>query len=137
MNRLLHRLYTIFKVGGIAIYALVGAYVTLLSGCKSVMPTRTVPFAEEVGIHVPNFKGWTFVFLNEMRYKYESGKVKMYGEMMEITHQATFEVYDFGVEWGSMLLTGSGLTAVGLLPSAFRRVPKGYKKEDNQPDVAS
>ena len=121
MRRLIKRI-------GIGIYALLASYVTLVSGCKSAMPTRIVPFAEEVGIEVPNFKGWTFVFLNEMRYKYESEKVKMYGNMMEITHQVTFDVYDITMDWVNMALAGG---ALGGIPLALRKVPKGFVKDPN------
>ena len=121
MRRLIKRI-------GIGIYALLASYVTLVSGCKSAMPTRIVPFSEEVGIEVPNFKGWTFVFQNEMLYKYESEKVKMYGNMMEITHQVTFDVYDITMDWVNMALAGG---ALGGIPLALRKVPKGFVKDPN------
>lgn len=118
----------------IILYSLLAALVTTFAGCSSLMPTREPPLTEELGYKVFNWKGWTFVGLNEASYKLEVEKLKMWKVMIGFVNDPAIALHGQVVNWLGMIGVGG---AMGAIPIALNRLPKGaVKKEDHDREVA-
>ncbi len=116
------------KTLGIALYSAMAIFVTIISGCSSLTPTRKPPLTEALGYDVWEWKGWTLVGINEGAYNIEVKKLDTWRVMIDVVNAPALEAREQVINLWSMIATG-GLA--GGLPLALRKVPKGYaKKED-------
>lgn len=105
----------------------VGVILATLLACNAITPTVVPPMTEELGYHVPNFRGVTVVGLVSGAYKLEEKKFELWGFSVESTLKATLEARDGLLN----LLTVLGVGGTAALPLALKRPPQGYvKKED-------
>lgn len=117
----------IIKFIGVCLYTVFAVMTTLFVGCSHMMPTRVPPLTQEFGYTVPNVKGVTTVGINEAVYNVELAKLETWRLMLDIVNKPMIEAHAVAVDWLSVALAG---TAFGGIPLALKKVPKGYKKED-------
>lgn len=121
------------RKSGIVLYGLLTILVTTFAGCSSLMPTREPPLTEELGYKVYDWKGWTFVGLNQAAYKLEVEKLKTWQVMIGFVNAPAIELHSLIVNWVGVA-AGGAMTG---LPFALKRLPKGaVKKEDHEREVA-
>lgn len=117
----------------IVLYIFVAGTVTILSGCKSMTPTRKPPLVEKIGYEIPDFKGWTTVGINEAIYNIELEKIKLLAAMIETVNAPALAAREQAIDWFNIALSGGML---GGIPLALRRLPRGaVKKEDHEREV--
>lgn len=112
----------------VAVYLVLVGTITTLAGCRSVTPTRKPPLVEKIGYKIPNYKGWTFVGINESFYKMELQKMKLLAAMIETVNAPALAAREQAINWFNV---GMSAGMFGGIPLALKRLPKGAaKKED-------
>lgn len=117
----------LIKAIGLVFYTVFAIMTTLFVGCSHMMPTKVPPLTEEFGYSVPNIKGITTVGINEGVYNIEVAKLETWRLMLDIVNKPMIEAHGVAVDWLSVALAG---TAFGGIPLALKKVPKGYRKEE-------
>lgn len=119
---------TLIRLTGIALYAVIAIFVTIISGCAYLTPTREPPLTNELGYEVIEWKGWTLVGINEAAYNIQVKKLDTWRVMIDVVNKPAIEAREQVINLWSMVATG-GL--MGGLPLALKKVPKGFVKEDD------
>jgi len=132
------------KTIGYSLYTLFASCIILLSGCKTLTPTRVPPFTEELGYHIPNYKNWTLTGISEsvveleslkleIKYEVDAAKLKALGTLVESVNAPFYLLREEAINWFNIALSG-GL--FGGLPLALRKLPRGaIRKEQHDLEV--
>lgn len=98
----------------------------LLASCRYLTPTIVPPLTDELGYHIPSYRRVTVLGLVEGAHRLEAEKMKLWGysvrETISATDSARSQVMD--------LLTVVGLGGTAAIPAALKKVPRGYKPEN-------
>lgn len=138
LNKILAGIRRVIRIAAVALYCLVAVYTSLLTGCAGLMLTKVPPMTKELGYKVPlQYKGYTFVFVNEAAYTWEAEKLNFWRIAMDFVNKPAIAIHDQAVNWLNIGLSagmfGGGPVAIAM---ALKKVPKGaVKKEDHDKEV--
>lgn len=115
-------------------YIVASVIITVFTGCSALMPTRKPMLTDELGYNVPNYRNWTTIGINEMAYRIEVEKLKVWKVMIGLVNDPALQLHTQIVNWWAMAASGG---ALGGIPLALRKVPKGaISREEHEKAIA-